>query len=206
MATRSELLPEEKKAGWKLLFDGKSLRGWRGYKMKKPPAAWKVVDGAVGDEIAKKSEAKGLIVLGFMQWYWTTEVRSMALPTDDWQYVDGWLKINWTQGIDYFCNCATNSYDSLQAKFNKRFGQGYSAKVNYTWQHVRQRQVRVVEDELAGPEVHGITVVARIARCRPGRTGQPRRRAGAAFTHQLAPVGRGGRGTWRAADPRRRAG
>jgi tripartite ATP-independent transporter DctP family solute receptor len=28
--------------------------------------AWKVVDGAVGDEIAKKSEAKGLIVLGFM--------------------------------------------------------------------------------------------------------------------------------------------
>ena len=40
-----------------------------------------------------------LIVLGFMQWYWTTEVRSMALPTDDWQYVNGWLKINWTQGI-----------------------------------------------------------------------------------------------------------
>jgi tripartite ATP-independent transporter DctP family solute receptor len=28
--------------------------------------AWKVVDGAVGEEIAKKSEAKGLIMLGFM--------------------------------------------------------------------------------------------------------------------------------------------
>jgi len=40
----------------------------------------------------------------------------------------------WTQGIDYFCNCATNSYDSLQAKFNKLFSAGYSVKMNYTLQ------------------------------------------------------------------------
>ena len=32
----------------------------------------------------------------------------------------------WTQGIDYFCNCANNWYDSLQAKFNKRFSDGYA--------------------------------------------------------------------------------
>ena len=32
----------------------------------------------------------------------------------------------WTQGIDYFCNCATNAYDSLQTKFTKRFSDGYS--------------------------------------------------------------------------------
>ena len=32
----------------------------------------------------------------------------------------------WTQGIDFFCNCANNAYDSLQAKFNKRFSAGYS--------------------------------------------------------------------------------
>jgi hypothetical protein len=41
----------------------------------------------------------------------------------------------WTQGIDYFCNCAENAYDSLQLKFNKLFGQGYSIKTNYTLQH-----------------------------------------------------------------------
>ena len=29
----------------------------------------------------------------------------------------------WTQGIDYFCNCATNAYDSLQTKFTKRFSE-----------------------------------------------------------------------------------
>jgi hypothetical protein len=40
----------------------------------------------------------------------------------------------WTQGIDYFCNCAANAYDSLQAKFNKQFGAGYSVKMNYTLQ------------------------------------------------------------------------
>jgi carboxypeptidase family protein/TonB-dependent receptor-like protein len=40
----------------------------------------------------------------------------------------------WTQGIDYFCNCAKNSYDSLQMKFNKQFSAGYSVKTNYTLQ------------------------------------------------------------------------
>jgi hypothetical protein len=40
----------------------------------------------------------------------------------------------WTQGINYFCNCAKNSYDSLQMKFNKQFSSGYSVKTNYTLQ------------------------------------------------------------------------
>lgn len=40
-----------------------------------------------------------LIVLGFMQWYWPVEARSMGLPTSRWQYRNGWLNINWTQGI-----------------------------------------------------------------------------------------------------------
>ena len=44
----------------------------------------------------------------------------------------------WSQDIGFFCNCANNAYDSLQAKFNKRFSGGYSLKVNYTL----QRQVQ----------------------------------------------------------------
>jgi hypothetical protein len=54
----------------------------------------------------------------------------------------------WTQGIDFFCNCATNSYHSLQAKFNKRFSDGYSAKVNYTWQRVRNHDGQYFEANL----------------------------------------------------------
>lgn len=40
------LTPAEKAAGWKLLFDGKTAHGWRGYKMEKfPTAGWKIEDG-----------------------------------------------------------------------------------------------------------------------------------------------------------------
>jgi len=45
-ASANRLTPEEQKAGWTLLFDGRSLDGWRGYK--RPDAAgsrWKVEDG-----------------------------------------------------------------------------------------------------------------------------------------------------------------
>jgi TonB dependent receptor len=46
-------------------------------------------------------------------------------------------RFGWTQGIDYFCNCADNRYDALQAKVNKRFGSGYSMLANYTWSRAR---------------------------------------------------------------------
>ena len=48
------------------------------------------------------------------------------------------LRYGWTQGIDVFCNCATNRYDSLQTKFTKRFSKGYSVFAQYTLQHERQ--------------------------------------------------------------------
>jgi hypothetical protein len=35
----------EKADGWKLLFDGHSLSGWRGYKTETPPAGWRVAAG-----------------------------------------------------------------------------------------------------------------------------------------------------------------
>jgi hypothetical protein len=41
------LTDAERKAGWKLLFDGKTTRGWRGYKMDKMPEGWSVIDGAL---------------------------------------------------------------------------------------------------------------------------------------------------------------
>ncbi len=44
----------------------------------------------------------------------------------------------WTQGINYFCNCAKNWYDSLQTRFTKRFSDGYLFNVNYTLQKAEQ--------------------------------------------------------------------
>ncbi len=43
----NSLTEDEKKAGWRLLFDGKTTEGWRGYKMDKMPPGWKVIDGAL---------------------------------------------------------------------------------------------------------------------------------------------------------------
>jgi hypothetical protein len=41
------LTAAEKSAGWKLLFDGHSLEGWRGYKTGAVGEGWKVQDGAL---------------------------------------------------------------------------------------------------------------------------------------------------------------
>jgi hypothetical protein len=46
------LTAAEKAAGWKLLFDGQSLKGWRGYKTETPPSGWRAANGElsrVGD-------------------------------------------------------------------------------------------------------------------------------------------------------------
>jgi Domain of Unknown Function (DUF1080) len=41
------LTAAEKADGWRLLFDGQTLSGWRGYGKKDVPPGWKVVDGAI---------------------------------------------------------------------------------------------------------------------------------------------------------------
>lgn len=53
------------------------------------------------DPLVKASASLGfaLILLGFMQWRWTADVRSLSLPTTGWQYTRGWLRINATQAV-----------------------------------------------------------------------------------------------------------
>lgn len=46
-AEPNTLTAAEKSAGWKLLFDGKSFAGWRGYKTEAVGPGWKVEDGAL---------------------------------------------------------------------------------------------------------------------------------------------------------------
>jgi hypothetical protein len=41
------LSAEEQKAGWKLLFDGKTTEGWRGYQMQQMPPGWSVENGSL---------------------------------------------------------------------------------------------------------------------------------------------------------------
>jgi len=53
-AEPNTLTAAEKKAGWTLLFDGKSLTGWRGFHKETVPAGWAVEDGCI-----KKVPGKG---------------------------------------------------------------------------------------------------------------------------------------------------
>lgn len=55
-AEPNTLTAAEKSAGWKLLFDGKTLNGWRGYKTEQAGEAWKVQDGAVVLTAAKAGD------------------------------------------------------------------------------------------------------------------------------------------------------
>ena len=48
MAT--QLTAAERAAGWRLLFDGQTTAGWRGYKSQVMPPEWRVVDGALTKE------------------------------------------------------------------------------------------------------------------------------------------------------------
>lgn len=41
------LTESERAAGWRLLFDGKTTDGWRGYNRKDMPPGWKVIDGVL---------------------------------------------------------------------------------------------------------------------------------------------------------------
>lgn len=58
-ASPNKLTAQEKEAGWILLFDGKTLDGWRGYQMEDAPAYWKVEDGAI--TLTPEKGAKDLV-------------------------------------------------------------------------------------------------------------------------------------------------
>src|SRR5712671_5112906 len=66
-STPNQLSEEDKKGGWKLLFDGKTTNGWRGAKQKSFPAkGWEIQDGWLhclgkggGDFVTEKGSTIG---------------------------------------------------------------------------------------------------------------------------------------------------
>src|SRR3954466_382178 len=46
-AANNTLTAKEKQEGWKLLFDGKDLKGWHSYMEKTPGKAWQVSNDAI---------------------------------------------------------------------------------------------------------------------------------------------------------------
>jgi hypothetical protein len=71
-AADNQLTAKEKADGWQLLFDGKTLNGWRTY-AKKPAGGWEVVDGTL-HAIAKVKGAELITEKKFndfeLSWEW----------------------------------------------------------------------------------------------------------------------------------------
>lgn len=59
-AQMPSLTDAEKAAGWKLLFDGHSLNGWRGYKTETPPNGWTAANG----ELSRTGDGGDLMTVG----------------------------------------------------------------------------------------------------------------------------------------------
>jgi hypothetical protein len=60
-ADPNALSAQEQAAGWKSLFDGKTLTGWRGYKTEAIGAGWKAQDGAI---VLTQGKAGDLVTIG----------------------------------------------------------------------------------------------------------------------------------------------
>ncbi len=63
-AQDNSLTKEEKKEGWKLLFDGKSTAGWRKYNSNSIGQAWKVSDGTLHFDSSMKGAGGDIITTG----------------------------------------------------------------------------------------------------------------------------------------------
>ena len=53
------LTDAERAAGWRLLFDGRTTQGWRGFQKREAPSGWRVVDGTLA-----RVDAGGDIITG----------------------------------------------------------------------------------------------------------------------------------------------
>lgn len=61
------LKDSEKAAGWKLLFDGKSLSGWHNFKKEGVRKGWQVKDGTLA--CVDPHDAGDIVTLGDYTWF-----------------------------------------------------------------------------------------------------------------------------------------
>ncbi len=57
------LSPDEESAGWRLLFDGRTTTGWRGYKSTTMPSSWKVENGSLLSRPAEGDSRSDIVTL-----------------------------------------------------------------------------------------------------------------------------------------------
>ncbi len=161
------LTPEERAAGWRLLFDGHSTAGWRGWQMDSMPSGWGVRDGALtrvrpAADIITREKFKNFELS--LEWnvapggnsgifyrasedetaiYWTAPEMQVL---DDAAHPDGQSRLT-AAGADYGLYPAP-------AGIVKPAGQWNQARIVVNGNHVEHwlNGVKVVEYELGSPD------------------------------------------------------
>ena len=166
-AQQNTLTADEQKAGWRLLFDGRTTAGWRGFKMDSMPSGWQVVDGTLtrvapaGDIMTREKFANFDLML---EWnisqggnsgvfyrasedddaiYWTAPEMQVL---DDARHPDGKSRLT-AAGADY------GLYPS-PAGVVKPAGEWNAVRIVVNGNHVEQwlNGVKVVEYELGSAD------------------------------------------------------
>ncbi len=169
LAADNELTPQEQKDGWKLLFDGKTMKGWHGYgKPAFPEKGWVVKDGVL--ELIRGSKAGDIVTDDLysdfdLMWDWKIEKGGnngvKYFIRDDLKQAIGheYQMLDDKDGHDYGALHSTASYyDVLPPDPNKPLnppGEWNSSRVLVKGNHVEHwlNGKKVLEYELGSPEV-----------------------------------------------------
>jgi 3-keto-disaccharide hydrolase len=173
------LTPAEQAQGWRLLFDGKTAAGWRGYRADSLPSGWQAVDGALtrvaaaGDIITREKFTNFELAL---EWkisvggnsgifyrvseddaaaYWSGPEMQVL---DDAKHLDGLSRLT-AAGADY------GIYPS-PAGIVKPAGEWNAVRLVVNGNHVEHwmNGVKVVEYELGSPDWEAKVRASKFAR------------------------------------------
>jgi len=154
VALTNSITEKEKKDGWQLLFDGRSLDQWKGYNMDGAlPTTWQAIDGEIvgrgKDNLITKEQFDNFeLTLAFNLteaansglFYFVKEIADQPIyqSAPEYQLVDNRTYIN-TQGADFMHKHLTgdafNLYDGV---INPGIGHGkwYQARIKVQNNHV----------------------------------------------------------------------
>lgn len=163
----NQLTDEEKAAGWELLFDGKTLNGWRNFKKQTPPKQGWVVEEGI---LKKVAGVNGGDIISFKEYeqfeftwewriapranngikYFITESRNSAIGHEYQMIDDSIIKIPKEQTASFYDVLPPNAYKPVKAP-----GEWNFSRVVVLGNHVEHwlNGAQVLEYELGSEEV-----------------------------------------------------
>lgn len=166
----NSLTAAERADGWRLLFDGTSLAGWRGYRQATAPDGWKVVDGAItrvgrgGDLVSAESFGNFELAIDFKvapkgnSGIFYRGVESTEGPiyysAPEYQVIDNVGHPDAKNGPDRFCGANYALDPPANKDACKPAGEWNSARIVVNGAHVEHwlNGEKVVSYELWSPE------------------------------------------------------